>query len=59
MKMPERPKAVGRVPEKALCEMFIARSAGKKSADALPLALLGSGPLRHIKHSQPHALRTS
>jgi hypothetical protein len=37
------------VPVKALCDMFIARSAGKKLvvfADTLPMAVLGRGPLR-------------
>lgn len=52
--MPDWPKAVGRVPVKALLEKFMARSAGKK---LVPLAeepdtLLGSGPLHVHTTSQ-------
>ena len=39
---------MGRVPEKALWEMFMARSAGKKLVPlaAAPDTLLGKGPLQ-------------
>lgn len=52
--MPDWPKAVGRVPVKALLDMFMARNAGKK---LVPLAeepdtLLGSGPLHVHTTSQ-------
>jgi hypothetical protein len=45
---PDCPKAVGSVPEKALWEMFMARSAGKKLVPlaAAPDTLLGRGPLQ-------------
>ena len=47
---PDCPKAAGRVPEKALWEMFMARSAGKKLVPlaAAPDTLLGRGPLRAL-----------
>ncbi len=59
LKTPDWPKEAGREPEKALWEMFMARSAGKKLVPlaAVPDTLLGSGPLhKHVPQLYKQAL---